>query len=91
MNLMALVMAESQRNMKFTVLTRQAPWTGREVDLLVNGIFNEVYGHPTYPGVLILFGEYSRDKVVAIVGDCFQEHKNVTGLYNPELPFRPAI
>jgi hypothetical protein len=91
MNLMAHVISECQQNMKFTVLTRQAPWTDREVSLLVNGIRNQVGGSPAHPGVLILFGEYSRDKVVAIVGDCFQEHKNVTGLYSPELPFRPAI
>jgi len=91
MDLMALSMLESRRSTKFTVLSRKAPWTEREVGLLINGLICEAYGSPAHPNDLILFGEYTRDRVVAIIGECFEEHKNVTGYENPELPFRPPI
>ncbi len=91
MDLLGIMMQDNQRKMKFTVLRRKLPWTQEEVGLLCNGIFNEVYGHPDHPGVVILNGEHSQEKIAEILSGDFGEYEVVEGRDNPRLPFRPPI
>ncbi|MHB8830550.1 MAG: hypothetical protein ACYC44_00285 [Patescibacteria group bacterium] len=91
MNLLGFIMQDNRREMKFTVLRRQLPWTKEEVGLLCNGIFNEVYEHPNHPGVVIMYGEHSQEKIAEILSGDFGEYEVVQGYDNPKLPFRPTF
>lgn len=83
---------ERQAKHKYTVLTSKSPegWMPQEIRLLSSlQPMAEVYRTQLCPYDIILSGEYSPEAVAAALGNDRFEHKIVTGLLNPDLPFRP--
>ena len=91
MDFLGMLEREKRKEMKFTVLRRGAVWTQLERDSLADKSSTEVHGHADHPGVIIMKGEYSRDQIVAFIGEGIGVYSVVQGYDNPELPFRPSL
>lgn len=93
MNLLAMHREATARDMRLTVLHRpNGTWSKLELGRLVNGLTTEACSHPKHPEDIIVYGHYSKDEVLgAILGGQVFTVKQVTGIENPELPFRPSF
>ncbi len=82
---------KSRAELKTTVLYREGgQWHPEEVNRLVNGLMTEASQLPAKPEYVILFGHHTKDETLkALLGGVTYTATQVTGLDNPELPFRP--
>lgn len=89
MNLVAMQVADSRRNLKMTVLRREGgTWHRVEVSRLANGLMTEVTEHPHHPEYLILFGHHTKEAISKTLGDGQTYTVSaIVGADNKELPF----
>ncbi len=89
-SLSVLHMEETAKNMKLTVLCRpNGVWHRPEVSRIINGLMTEASEHQQHPEYVILFGHYTKEKVLeALGGGVLFTVTQVTGSNSTELPFR---
>jgi hypothetical protein len=93
MDLWGMSVRKERAQTKVTVLRRpNGSWQNREVNHIVNGLMTSASQHPKYPVYLLIAGEYTKQQVLGIIGAGQDFSLTViTGLDNPELPFRPQF
>lgn len=90
-NIVMLDMLDRRNKIKFMVLSGPC-WTRALIGTLSGGLFTEVYSLGSRPEDIIINGEYSRAKIVSILGRGIEfDHKVIVGLYSKDLPFKPPI
>ena len=91
MYLMDPELVKNRQEAKFTVLKRKENWDRNEVRFLGNKLSSDVYQNAQYPDILIIEGEHSREKIIAIIGRNIGEYRIIEGYENPDLPFLPHL
>ena len=74
---------------KLTVLYREGgTWCSSEINKLCVSLFTEVVSRQNFPEYLVLFGHYTRERVLCVLGGGWAFTANqIVGLNNKELPF----
>ncbi len=93
MDLLGIVRRDNFLTLKTTVLHRpKGTWHQTEVDRIVNGLMTEASQHPRHPEYVILFGHYTKEKVLkAMLGGVAFTATEFIGIQNAQLPFRPGF
>ena len=77
--------------LKFTVLYREGGvWNDFEVSKLVNNLNTDVYRMRIHPEYVILWEHFTKAQALDAIGGGFAfTAKEVVGLENPDLPWKP--
>ncbi len=85
---------EQLAGVKITVLEQNGTWLdsgdGRTLANALH-LYVGIFGDRRFPRIMMVQGEWSRDKIATILGRDNFTLKIVQGAENPELPFKPPV
>lgn len=90
MDLVGIDVKKRRQQAKITILTRKdGNWSDEEINKLVAAIQIKIINqHPQHPDKLMIYGDYSKEKLALAIGKNDFECQVFQGWDNPELPFK---